>query len=576
MKWTLLILMLLLPVSTIAVDGTWTNNASGNWSAAGSWSNSIVADGTDGMAYLANRISTARTISNDTARTIGSIYAQDTGENYTIGGTNVLSIDVSSGLPTLSALPGRTLTVTCPVDLYDGFYSTGTVVFTCPVRLQGNQTWTNDVGSYTFGTVPNTIDLNGYTLTLSGTAAANSIGGASGTNRTFVGTGNLIKNSTGRLTLGGISETNSLVGGTVTFAGGTTLLNNDNNILRNANMVLNGGVIVWYWGTTFTKTLGTGTNQIQVLGGESGFGQNGSAVTINLGTTVTWGSSYFNPSVLVLGDNAVVNNPSLTFQSRLDLNGATRTIRVRTPANYPTYDPIMQLQGAITNSTGTAGLIKTGPGTLSLLASPNTINGLVEVRDGKLIHNNTGWLGISGMTVSNGAIAIFQGFSAASQNFNVSGDGTWLKTASGGLTVHGTNTVASSVVSNGVMTLTTPLAFSSPTVTLYGSSTVLINTNNVVHDNSQVYIQTGGGGASIPKIQFQPPAGKREDIARLYIDGVLQPRGTYGATGSGAQYINDDVFSTTNGVINVLGEFAVVINGKVLQVGGKTVTIPRR
>ena len=47
--------------------------------------------------------------------------------------------------------------------------------------------------------------------------------------------------------------------------------------------------------------------------------------------------------------------------------------------------------------------------------------------------------------------------------------------------------------------------------------------------------------------------GVRQRVYALEIDGVDQPRGTYGATGSGAKYVNDTLFAGT-GVLSVVGD----------------------
>ena len=54
-----------------------------------------------------------------------------------------------------------------------------------------------------------------------------------------------------------------------------------------------------------------------------------------------------------------------------------------------------------------------------------------------------------------------------------------------------------------------------------------------------------------PGSKFVPLDGSAERVQKLYIDGVSMPRGTYGATGSGAQFIDDNHFSGT-GVARVL------------------------
>jgi hypothetical protein len=95
---------------THAADGTWTQNGDGNWSDITKWDSGIVADGTDSTAFLSDVISANRTITLDSARTIGNIFAQDTTHDYIISGANTLTFDVTAGSPTVSVVAGRTLT----------------------------------------------------------------------------------------------------------------------------------------------------------------------------------------------------------------------------------------------------------------------------------------------------------------------------------------------------------------------------------------------------------------------------------------------------------------------------------
>ena len=65
--------------------------------------------------------------------------------------------------------------------------------------------------------------------------------------------------------------------------------------------------------------------------------------------------------------------------------------------------------------------------------------------------------------------------------------------------------------------------------------------------NQDLFLNDHAGSG--PK--FIPAAGTQERIRKLYVNGVNMPRGTYGATGSGAQFIDDNHFSGT-GWIKVL------------------------
>ena len=139
--------------------------------------------------------------------------------------------------------------------------------------------------------------------------------------------------------------------------------------LGSGNLTLNGGVLGFYWGAGLTRTLGTGDNQVQILGGESGFGGDGATgPTISLGSHRHVGhvrrrSGQRVSSIrasLSWADADTTNIGITTFSSAIDLNGATRTILackgLSSGGNRST------ISGAISNSTGTAGLIKEGNG----------------------------------------------------------------------------------------------------------------------------------------------------------------------------------------------------------------------
>ena len=190
---------------------------------------------------------------------------------------------------------------------------------------------------------------------------------------------------------------------------GTTTLNS--GFLRtygagmgSGNLTVNGGYLDDYYGNAgnFTRSLGAGAGQVQILGGTSGWSENGNtsgAVVLNndASTVVQWGSAYFNPSTLILQAATAQTSSSLTFQNKIDLNGATRTI---TTSGGTTGAASATLPGVISNNAGTAGLTKTGGGTLKLTAA-NTFNGLTTVSAGILSLGNTAALQNSVLDATN-------------------------------------------------------------------------------------------------------------------------------------------------------------------------------
>ncbi|MFD0896037.1 autotransporter-associated beta strand repeat-containing protein [Luteolibacter ambystomatis] len=99
-------------------DSAWILNNNGNWSTVGNWLGSTVADGAGSTATFNIDISADRTISLDTARTIGNLFFRDTtvGSNcYIIGGTNTLTLDNGANKPTISIYP-RTGAIVARID----------------------------------------------------------------------------------------------------------------------------------------------------------------------------------------------------------------------------------------------------------------------------------------------------------------------------------------------------------------------------------------------------------------------------------------------------------------------------
>jgi len=71
--------LLVLPATTLAQSGTWTNTNSGLWSDANNWGAGIVADGTNNAADFSTiDITDDVTVHLDTPRTIGSLVFGDT------------------------------------------------------------------------------------------------------------------------------------------------------------------------------------------------------------------------------------------------------------------------------------------------------------------------------------------------------------------------------------------------------------------------------------------------------------------------------------------------------------------
>ena len=201
--------------------------------------------------------------------------------------------------------------------------------------------------------------------------------------------------STGQVTISG--------GGTVLFNNGGTVATTTGTSFGTGNIKIDGGVLEGYWQGTIRNHLGTGNNQLQIVGGVSGFSANNTWNVIldnDASSEVVWGSAFFNPSTLVL-QAATAGPHSLTFQNRIDLNGADRIV-----GNFSTEDARATMSGIIRNTSGApAGLIKTGPGRITLSANGNTYNGGTTINEGTLhFQRRTAMPGDGAVTVNDGAI----------------------------------------------------------------------------------------------------------------------------------------------------------------------------
>lgn len=408
--------------------GTGQTNGGGDWLGSNLWWNgSANQNWVSGSAAIFGGPNTAGgTVTLPSATAVGSVTFNTFTGTYTLGTTGV-ALTINSGI-TMNA-------------------GAGTVGLTAsPITLGGSQSWTNNTSNAL--NARSGVATAGHTLTLAGSGGFN----FDTTDKIISGTGGLTKSSSGRLFLGsGGTVPVHTYSGTTTLSGGITLVSNYN--IGPGNLTLNGGVIESYWTTNFTRALGAGTGQVQLTGGVSGFGNNNGGNSVILGNNANneavWGAAneagnilatgFFNPSTFVL-NTQFTQNTGITFQNRIDLNGATRTIQAGAGT---AGGATSTLSGVIrnTSTTAVAGLIKTGPGLL-VLSATNTYDGGTTINQGNLRFPAVAAMPPAGnVTVNTGATLTLEAGAAGDWTSGTSGVGT-LGGLFSGLGSAGTSTVS--------------------------------------------------------------------------------------------------------------------------------------
>lgn len=266
--------------------------------------------------------------------------------------------NVANTTATVNVATGLTLTVT-------GISFSGTT--TLPSIITGD-------GTLNLGTAGITVTVADNT-----TQAADMIW----TIDNLTGSGAFIKAGTGTLDISGIA-TNSFTGSYQITAGAIMGLEALNN-----NIALNGGV--YQTSGTFTRALGTGSNEVQFLANGGGFAAVGGDLTVTFASApspLVWGgtpSFVPNGAPLIFGSIAATGVTDFTHD--IDLNNAVRTIS--TVDNTTVTTDWALLSGVLSNG----GITKTGNGILRL-GGASTFTGAITVSAGTLqfstVSNNGG------------------------------------------------------------------------------------------------------------------------------------------------------------------------------------------
>ena len=297
--------------------------------------------------------------------------------------------------------------------------------------------------------------------------------------------GALIKTGNGNLELTGH---NTYAG--QTQVNGGALQVSSSGALGAGNLSLNGGVLILASGD-FSRTLGTGTGQVQ-FAGSGGFAASGGTRIVDLGgngATLIWGSGGFVGEARTLLLSTAASDSTVILNNGIDLNGTARTIQ----ANDGSAAVDARIAGVLSNGS----LIKTGAGTLELAAA-NTYSGQTQINGGGLLVSHASALGAGNLSLNSGGVLVLGtgdftrtpgtgagqvqfagsgGFAArgAERSVNLGGAGAALTWGTGGFTPSGNALYLSATSADATVNFVNPIDLAAAARTFWvadGSATV--------------------------------------------------------------------------------------------------------
>jgi autotransporter-associated beta strand protein len=503
--------------SAQAISNTWDTDADGNWTDVLNWAgDAAYAGGADNTATFGDFITDNRTVTLNAPITIGNITASDTTHNYTISGANILTLDRTSGSPSINVTTStRALTISSDIAGNDGLTKAGLGTLT----LSGNNTYT---GVTTHGAA------NGILIVASNNALGSTAAGShtnitlSGTDGRYVGVNSGVdtpenftisgSSGSGSTAIRGLSGTATL-SGTITLAGsgqirlGGTIAGTALNWTGTITQSTTSHGLLFYGTNTVSNAMTINGGGLQVATGTLTLNGVNPTNGTGLGDASTFGGSF------TLGvTNALRTDGNLSYDgglSRLNLNGNNQTIKGLISAastNYTVNNNASSTTstltvgngggdysfgGTIINNTtgnGTVALVKTGAGNQTLTGI-NTFTGGTRIDEGTLTLgnatntlSNTGAVNVNGgtlalgtnsdtvgaVTLTSGSITsssgVLTGASYAVQSGSVSailgGSGVALtKSTTGTVTLTGNNTyTGATTISAGTLVVNGSLA----------------------------------------------------------------------------------------------------------------------
>jgi fibronectin-binding autotransporter adhesin len=527
------ILVLILAAASLhASTYTWTNKMTAlSWADASNWDGGgpFVSGSTNELRFFPDASATWRMPTGSYAITnvpaallMNRLTLNGQGPNSTAGCAPVIG-DTAS---TWTIGDGATATITQNASagggpgFQDGIYFDRYVNYTIGADLTLNQT--------------NTIFTGNGGGVLGLIFSGNIVEGGSGHGITKSGNHLLIVSGTNAY-----SGTTTLNGGTLRLLNAASLPGGTGVAGGSSALTINGGVLGLN-GLALQRSLGTGGNQLQITGGNSGFSAKDAPAYVSVNddpnTELVWGSSHFNPNQLILSSSK--RYASLRLANDIDLNGATRTVQANSEQSRAGS---AILSGDI---RGTGGLTKSGSGPL-VLSGASTYTGPTTISGGTLSVGSVDNLGdaAANLVFNNGTLRI---------------TGNTLTNFSGiGHTVSFTaNKTVGVDIDDPTSTFTVDQALTQGTggFSKYGEGTALLNQTNTYSGNTTV----SGGGTLVLDYSSQDNAKISSGVLSMSGGALILRGGTHAQTvsqltlGAGLSSISRDGGSTATINLNAI------------------------
>ena len=309
----------------------WNVNANGNWNTGSNWTGNTVPNGPGVLASFGGggaTLTSSRTITLDAPKTVGALIFNNSAFptfNYTIAGTNTLTLDGNNNTAVINDVAGSH-TISAPLSMNsDTLVNVGSAsdTFTVSGAISGGVTnfAKSGLGTLVLSgpnsyTATNSINLGTVSLTGSGTlgAATNVLNMNGGT--LDLGTTN---QTLGNLTIaGGDIVHGTLAASNITYAGsGTSTISSA--LTGPTSLNVNGsaaGKIVLSATNTFTGGINLNTGTLSVGAGNN-LGDVAGVLNLNGGALQITGTTYhaFEPARTVSGYNSAfdIADPANTF-----------------------------------------------------------------------------------------------------------------------------------------------------------------------------------------------------------------------------------------------------------------------